>query len=76
MYLCELFECECIWVSVCACEYIWLVHVRVFGCIWMGNVSENVCVFIYECGFIWTLCRWCIWVFCMFESVSASGWRV
>lgn len=63
-------------MCVCACEYIWLVCVRVFGCIWMGNVSENVGVFIYECGFIWMVCRWYIWVFCMFESVSASGWHV
>lgn len=76
MNLCGVCECECIWVGRCACEFIWIVCVRVFGCVWVGNVSENMGVSVCECGFLWLVCRWYIWVFCVFDSVGVSEWAV
>lgn len=37
-----------------------------------GEVPENAGVSVCECGLIWMLCRWCIWVFCVFDSVGVS----
>lgn len=68
--------CECIWVGVWTCGYIWIVCVRVFVCIWAGNVSENVGVTACECGLVQMVCRWYNRVFCMFDSVGVSGWGV
>lgn len=69
-------RCVSIWVRVCACECICIVCVRVFECIWVGNVSENVGVSACECGFIQMVRRWCIWVFCVYDSVGVPGWDV